>query len=596
MHEFTVWAPAASRVMLHLPAADPDGYRREPMRRVADPALGQEATPDTDGWWHLAVPEAGHGTDYAFALDGGDPRPDPRSAWQPEGVHRHSRVFDASRHAWGDAGWKGLDCRGAVFYELHIGTFTPEGTLDAAIGRLDHLVRLGVQMVELLPVAEFSGERGWGYDGVGLYAVHHAYGGPEALARFVDAAHGKGLGVCLDAVYNHLGPDGNYLREFGPYFTDAHTTPWGDAVNLDDDGSHGVRSWIIDNALRWFRDFHIDCLRLDAVHALVDASPRHLLAELSDRVAALSAQIGRPLGLVAESDLNDPSMVDPVVNGGRGMTGQWDDDVHHSIHAFITGETQGYYCDFGTSSVLARVLTEAFRHAGDYSTFRGKHWGAPVSPDRHRGHQFIIATQNHDQVGNRATGDRPSATVSPGRLAASAALMLTSIYTPMLFMGEEWGARTPWQFFTAFENPELAEAVRKGRRAEFGSHGWAPEEVPDPQALSTRDDSVLNWAEPEQEAHAAMLTWYRDLIALRSASPDLLDDSFDSVSVQYGDAWIAMRRGSFTTVLNIGAEPARVPVPAGSAARLTWGSVVLDDDEETALVSPDSVAVLQVRD
>ncbi|MCE0537368.1 malto-oligosyltrehalose trehalohydrolase [Kineosporia rhizophila] len=589
MHEFTVWAPSASRVMLHLPALD----RREPMRRVADPALGQELTPETEGLWKLAVAEADHGTDYAFAIDGGEPRPDPRSAWQPEGVHRPSRVFDPSRHQWADSAWPGLDARGAVFYELHIGTFTPEGTLDAAIGRLGHLVDLGVQIVELLPVAEFSGERGWGYDGVGLYAVHHAYGGPEALQRFVDAAHQKGLGVCLDAVYNHLGPDGNYLSEFGPYFTDAHNTPWGDAVNLDDDGALGVRSWIIDNALRWLGDFHIDALRLDAVHALVDASPRHVLAELSDRVAELSATVGRPLSLIAESDLNDPVMVEPVAEGGRGMTGQWDDDVHHAIHSFVTGETQGYYCDFGTSAVLARVLREAFRHAGDYSTFRGKHWGTPVSAEKHRGHQFVVATQNHDQVGNRATGDRPSATVSPGRLAASAALMLTSVYTPMLFMGEEWGASTPWQFFTSFESPELAEAVRKGRRAEFGSHGWAPEEVPDPQALSTFEASKLNWAEAAEPDHAAMLTWYRDLIALRRSSPDLLNDSFDSVSVEYGDAWITMRRGAFTTVLNIGPSAVGVAVAEGSVPQLTWGSVTVSGG--TAQLQPDSVAVLRVQ-
>ncbi|GAA3639147.1 malto-oligosyltrehalose trehalohydrolase [Kineosporia mesophila] len=593
MHEFTLWAPGASRVMLHLPGLD----RREPLRPVADPALGQEATPETAGLWHVSVAEAEHGTDYAFALDGGDPRPDPRSAWQPDGVHQASRVFDAARHSWSDGAWPGLDSRGAVFYELHIGTFTPEGTLDAAVGRLDHLVELGVRMIELLPVAEFSGVRGWGYDGVGLYAVHHSYGGPEALQRFVDAAHGKGLGVCLDVVYNHLGPDGNYLSEFGPYFTDAHTTPWGDAINLDDEGSHGVRSWIVDNVLRWFRDFHIDCLRLDAVHALVDSSPRHILAEISERTAGLSKELGRPLGLVAESDLNDPFMVEPVAEGGRGLTGQWDDDVHHSIHSFITGETQGYYSDFGTASVLARVLKEAFRHAGDYSTFRGKHWGKPISPGKHRGHQFVVATQNHDQVGNRATGDRPSATIAPGRLAASAALMLTSVYTPMLFMGEEWGALTPWQFFTSFESPELADAVRQGRRAEFGSHGWAPEEVPDPQALSTRDASVLDWSEigrvDGELDHGAMLRWYRDLIALRASSPDLLNDSFDAVTVTHGESWIAMRRGSFTTVVNIGPE-ADIVVATGSVPRLTWGSIQTVD-EETVRLQPDAVAVLQIQ-
>ena len=494
MHEFTVWAPAADRVMLHLPGTpaggDPAGSplsggasRREPMTRAEG------------GWWSVEVEDAGHGTDYAFTLDGGEPRPDPRSAWQPAGPHGPSRVFDPGLHDWSDSAWAGRSAGGAVFYELHIGTFTPEGTLDSAIERLDHLVDLGVDIVELLPVAGFGGDRGWGYDGVNLYAVHHAYGGPAALQRFVDAAHARGLGVCLDVVYNHLGPDGNYLRDFGPYFTGEHDTPWGEAVNLDTEGSAEVRRWIIDNALRWLRDFHLDCLRLDAVHALVDTSGRHLLAELSDDVAALSAELGRPLGLVAESDLNDPVLVEPTAQGGRGMTGQWDDDVHHALHALLTGEQQGYYADFGTTSVLARVLTEVFRHAGDYSSFRGRHWGRPIDPTRHRGHQFVVALQNHDQIGNRATGDRLTATLSPGRLAAGAALLLTSAYTPMLFMGEEWAASTPWQFFTSFEDPELGEAVRKGRRSEFSRHGWREDEVPDPQDPATRDRSVLDWSE-----------------------------------------------------------------------------------------------------
>lgn len=587
MHQFTVWAPTATRVMLHLPALD----RREPMRRMGvareiavadgpDDAAKDEAANDTEtdrtGWWAVTVPEAGHGTDYAFAIDGGYPRPDPRSPWQPHGVHGPSRVFDADLHEWTDGHWAnqgGRPALGAVFYELHIGTFTAGGTLDAAINHLDHLVALGVDMVELLPVAGFPGERGWGYDGVNLYAVHAAYGGPAALQRFVDAAHARGLGVCLDVVYNHLGPDGNHLREFGPYFTGTHDTPWGEAVNLDADGSAGVRRWIIDNALRWFTDFHLDCLRLDAVHALVDSSPRHLLMELSDEVAALATRQGRPLGLVAESDLNNPMMIEPTAEGGRGMTAQWDDDVHHALHALLTGERQGYYGDFGSTSVLARVLTEAFRHAGDYSSFRAKHWGRPIDPARHRGHQFVAALQNHDQIGNRATGDRLTATLSRGRLAAGAALLLTSAYTPMLFMGEEWGATTPWQFFTSYDNPELAEAVRKGRRAEFAGHGWREDEVPDPQDPATRDRSVLNWSELENTDNATLLMWYRSLIVLRRAEPSLFADDLRQIEVEFGETWLVVTRKEFSIAVNLGPEAAVLAVATGSVVELSWGEV-----------------------
>jgi maltooligosyltrehalose trehalohydrolase len=579
VHQFSVWAPTAARVMLHLPVLD----RREPMRR------------QDDGWWVADVPDAGHGTDYAFAVDGERPLPDPRSPWQPEGVEGPSRVFDATRHAWTDADWAGRSALGAVCYELHVGTFTPEGTLDAAIGKLDHLVALGVDMVELMPVAGFPGERGWGYDGVNLYAVHAPYGGPAALQRFVDAAHARGLAVCLDVVYNHLGPDGNYLREFGPYFTGTHDTPWGEAVNLDAEGSPGVRRWIIENALRWFEHFHLDCLRLDAVHALVDDSPRHLLAELSDEVAALSGRLGRPLGLVAESDLNDPVMIEPTAAGGRGMTAQWDDDVHHALHALLTGERQGYYGDFGSTSVLARVLTQAFRHAGDYSSFRGTHWGHPIDPARHRGHRFVAALQNHDQIGNRATGDRLTATLDPGRLAAGTALLLLSAYTPMLFMGEEWGATTPWQFFTSYDKPELAEAVRKGRRAEFSGHGWAEEEVPDPQDPATRDRSVLNWAELENPDQERIFRWYRDLIALRRRTPALHGDDLREVQVQFGETWLVLEHAGYAVAVNLGPEPAVLPVPADSSIELGWGEVDRDEASGELRVGPDAVAVVRTR-
>ncbi|HEY6798133.1 MAG TPA: malto-oligosyltrehalose trehalohydrolase [Kineosporiaceae bacterium] len=557
--EFRVWAPCAASVDLVLPPSED----RLP------------ATPTGGGWWAAQAPGAGHGTDYWFSIDTGKPRPDPRSPWQPSGVHGPSRVFDAGRHRWRSASWAGRDVAGAVFYELHVGTFTPAGTLDAAAGELDHLVQLGVDVVELMPVAAFDGSRGWGYDGVDLYAVHEGYGGPAALQRFVDACHLRGLAVCLDVVYNHLGPSGNYLQDFGPYFTEHHETPWGAAINLDDDGRLEVRRWIVDNALRWFTGFRVDALRLDAVHALVDDSERHLLAELSDAVAGCAERLGRPLALIAESDLNDPRMVEPTP-AGRGMTAQWADDVHHAVHALVTGETAGYYVDFGSVDVLTHALTRVFVHDGGYSSFRSRPWGRPVDPARTPGHRFVAYTQTHDQVGNRAAGDRLAALASPDRCAAAAALVLTSPFTPMLFMGEEWAASTPWQFFTDFDG-ELGRAVRQGRRAEFGRHGWRADDVPDPQSPATREASVLRWAERSRPPHDRMLDWYRRLIALRRQEPDLRDDDLRSVRVTTGPrsgtvgrGWLVVHRGRFDVLVNLTGGPADLPCPPGARPRLAW--------------------------
>lgn len=592
MHLFHVWAPRAESVDLLLLA--PGVHRGAAM-----PEPGAAGTtvvpmvPGDNGSWAVEVPDAGHGTDYAFVVDDAEPLPDPRSGWQPYGVHGPSRVVDPAVLGWTDDGWAGRDVLGALFYELHVGTFTPEGTFDAAVERLDHLVGLGVDVVEVMPVAAFQGRHGWGYDGVDLYAVHAPYGGPEGFARFVDACHGRGLAVCLDVVYNHLGPSGNYLSRFGPYFTDRHDTPWGDAVNLDDEGRAHVRRFVCDNALRWFEDFHVDCLRLDAVHALVDDSSRHLLAQLSSEVADLSRRLGRPLGLVAESDLNDPRMVEPVAEGGLGMTAQWADDVHHALHALLTGEQQGYYCDFGGPDgveVLARTLTRVFRHAGELSTFRGVPWGRPVDPARHRGHRFLAYLQNHDQVGNRALGDRVTATLTPGRLAAGAAVVLTSPFTPMLFMGEEWAASTPWQFFTDHDD-ELGALVSEGRRREFGSHGWAVGEVPDPQDPATFETSRLDWAEPDKDLHARVLRWHRDLVALRRAEPDLRDDDLARVAVTAGPDWLVVRRGRFDVAVNLGPAPATLPVRDGARVVLAWADDATTGPDGVRLPA-DGVAVL----
>ncbi|WP_454048420.1 malto-oligosyltrehalose trehalohydrolase [Cellulomonas sp. Marseille-Q8402] len=598
----SVWAPRAGAVTLHLPAADDAGVVDVPLH------------PAGDGWW-TPDRDLPHGTDYAFSLDGGDPRPDPRSPWQPAGVHGASRVFDASRHAWSDDGWSGRDVRGAVVYELHVGTFTPSGTLDAAAERLDHLAALGVGVVELLPVAPFNGVHGWGYDGVGLYGVHEPYGGPAALQRFVDAAHAAGIAVCLDVVHNHLGPSGNYLGEFGPYFTDAHHTPWGAAINLDGEGAEHVRRWILDSALRWLRDFHVDALRLDAVHALVDDSPRHVLAQLSDEVAALSAELGRPLSLIAEVDLNDPVSVTPTADGGWGMTAQWADDVHHALHALLTGERHGYYVDFGAPQTLRKAMRDVFVHDGGYSTFREQDWGVPVPPEVD-GHRFVVFGSDHDQVGNRALGDRPSAVLDDGALAAEAALVLLSPFTPMLFMGEEWAARTPWMYVTDHPEPELAQAVREGRAREFGGHGWAAMygedaetfHVPDPQDPATFAAGLLDWTEPELPGHARMLDWYRALVALRDAVPDLASGDRRVTDLTWApvDApaegpwadWLVLHRGAARVVVNLADAERTVPLGSGDTleVRAAWTQARVlpagDDGEAHVVLAARSVAVL----
>jgi maltooligosyltrehalose trehalohydrolase len=573
--ELTVWAPWSSRVQVEWTLGQGAGL--------------DDMTAKGDGWWRWqapAVPPSAH-LDYRFRLDDGEPLPDPRSAWQPSGVHGPSRWFDAAAHEWTDPTWAGPQLGegvlGAVTYELHVGTFTPEGTMDAAQRRLHHLVELGVDVVELMPVAAFPGRWNWGYDGVGPWSVHDVYEGPAALQRFVDACHRVGLGVCLDVVYNHLGPVGNYLERFGPYFSDRHHTPWGRGLNLDGDGSFHVRRWIVDNALRWFGDFHVDALRLDAVHELHDDSEQHVLAQLSDEVSALSARLGRPLDLVAESDLNDPLMVTPTDEGGLGMTAQWDDDVHHALHVTLTGESQGYYRDFagncpampdgGPLAVLARTLDSAFLHDGSFSTFRGEHWGAPVDPKRIDARRFVVCLQNHDQVGNRALGDRISASIPLSRQAVGAALCLTSAYSPMLFMGEEWGATTPFQFFTDFEDAAMGDAVTLGRRAEFADHGWVAEELPDPQDEQTMRRSQLDWAERDEGEHARLLQWYRDLITLRRREYELSDGRLDLVDVTFDerDGWLVQRRGTICTVANLAQSRWTVPLPSTpSEVLLAW--------------------------
>ncbi|WP_418959704.1 malto-oligosyltrehalose trehalohydrolase [Streptomyces tritici] len=557
---FEVWAPhARDEVVLELEG------RAVPLTR--DPAR--------EGWW-LTEAEAADGDRYGYSLDGGPVLPDPRARRLPDGPDGRSAVVDHSRYAWRHA-VPPRALRGAVLYELHVGTYTPEGTLDAAAARLGELAELGVTHVELMPLCSFPGVHGWGYDGVAPWAVHEPYGGPEALKRFVDTAHGLGLGVVLDVVHNHLGPSGNRLPEFGPYFTDTHHTPWGAAVNLDAPGSDEVRAYFLGSALAWLRDYRIDGLRLDAVHALADTRALTFLEELSAAVDALAAEEGRELFLIAESDTCDPRTTRPRAAGGLGLHAQWNDDFHHALHTALTGESQGYYADFARApmAALAKTLGHVFFHDGTWSSFRGRHHGRPVDRVRTPAHRFLGYAQTHDQVGNRALGDRLSATLSPGLLACAATLVLTGPSVPMLFMGEEWGARTPWQYFTDHTDPALAEAVRQGRRREFAAHGWAEEDVPDPQDPATRDRSVLDRSERDREPHARLLAWYRELIALRRSHPDLTDPDLAAVRAAFDEQarWLAFRRGDLRIVVNLADRPADVPLGGRHRVLAAWEPV-----------------------
>lgn len=585
---FSLWAPAAGRVEVEVAG------RSHPMSPGERP-----------GWWRAQV-AAADAADYAYRLDGGEPLADPRSLRQPYGPAGASQIYDHGAFTWTDARWLGAPVQGAVIYELHVGTFTPEGTLDAAIGRLDHLVSLGITVVELMPIAAFPGDHGWGYDGIGLWAVHEPYGGPDALKRFVDACHGRGLAVFLDVVYNHVGP-GNKLASFGPYFTDVYTTPWGPAVNLDQPGSDEVRAFITGNALMWLRDYHLDGLRLDAVHAFQDHRAVHILEELAIAADGLAAASGRPISLVAESDMNNPRLITSRQAGGYGLSAQWDDDFHHSVHALVTGEQQGYYGDFGAIGGFAKVLTGAFFHDGTWSSFRERTHGRPVDILSTPGYRFVVFDQDHDQVGNRATGDRLPATLAghpyrDGLLRIAAALVLTAPFTPMLFMGEEWGADTPWQFFTDYTDPFFADAVSNGRRAEFASHGWDAAHVPDPQDKETFLRSKLDWAQPSGEPYRSMLGWYRTLLALRRSRPELTDPRLDRVHVDFDEdaRWLVVHRGPLRVAANLGDAAVRLPLSTGSShgAGTTVTLVTSDPgisvSQDAVLLPPATLAVIDL--
>ena len=579
MTEFRVWAPAARQVTA----------------QVADRRY--DMAPAGGGWWQADVPSVTPDARYGFRLDGGDLLADPRSPRQPDGPAGLSQRYDQSAFSWTDAGWHGRPLPGSVLYELHTGTFTPAGTFDAAIDRLDYLVELGIDAVELMPAAAFPGLRGWGYDGISLWAVHEPYGGPDGLKRLVDACHARNLAVVLDVVYNHVGI-GNRLAEFGPYFTSAHVTPWGPAVNLDQPGSAEVRAFVIGNALMWLRDYHLDGLRLDAVHELADGSSVHLLAELAEAVAGLASELGRELILIAESDASDPLLSTPREAGGYGLTAQWNDDFHHALHAVLTGERQGYYRDFGSLAALAKTLTRVFLHDGGWSTFRGTTLARPVDVSSTPAYRFVGYLQDHDQVGNRAVGDRIGASLSDGLLRVGAGLLLTAPFTPMLFMGEEWGASTPWQYFTDHQDPWLGRGAANGRRADLVRQGWTGE-VPDPQDAATFARSRLDWAELGTEPHSSLLGWYAELIGLRRRLPELTDPRLDDVAVTFDEEqqWLVVNRGGVSDravgiAANISPMAQRVPsgIAGGRLAAASEAGITIKDT--AAWLPPASLAVI----
>jgi len=580
VHEFSVWAPRPRKVALKI------GETTHPMQG-----------PDKAGYWKATVEDAGPGTEYGFLIDD-DPvvYPDPRSLSQPHGVHTASAVYDQKAFQWEDAQWQGPPLTGAVIYELHIGTFTPEGTFDAAIGKLPYLYDLGITHIEVMPVAEFPGGRGWGYDGVDLFAVNHCYGGPDGFKRLVNACHVHGIGVILDVVYNHFGPIGNYTGRFGPYVTDKHHTPWGDAINYEDAGSDQVRQFFSDNALMWMRDFHVDGLRLDAIHEIIDRSAIHFLEQLSANVDNMSATVGRRLVLIAESDLNNPQIVTPIEAKGFGMDAQWSDDFHHSLFTLLHVEDggKGYYDDFGEFECLAKSLRAMFVYDGIYSIYRNRKHGRPV--DGLSAHRFIGFIQNHDQVGNRATGDRLEHIVGMRRTMVALGIVLTAPFIPMLFQGEEFAASTPFLYFADHEDPEMARLVSEGRKKEFAAFGWDAGQIPNPEDPETFHRSKLNWDELGEGKHAEMLKWTRRLIELRRKSVSLNDGDRGHVKVEFSEEqrWLRMDRNLVSIFANLGEFEAEFQADEGRR-------IVLSSDAEAKFaggrltVPPDSLVVLSAE-
>ncbi len=575
---FSVWAPRVETATVVVSGA---GHRSD---HLLEPRPG--------GVFETTVPGVGAGVDYFYRLDGGRDRPDPVSRHQPAGVHGPSRTVDPTTFHWSDADWRGVDTSDLLLYELHVGTFTEEGTFEAVAERLPYLRELGVTAIELMPVAEFPGRRNWGYDGVHPYAPQSSYGGPERLRHLVDAAHREGLAVFLDVVYNHLGPEGNYLGEYGPYFTDRYGTPWGEALNFDGPESDEVRRYFIDNALYWITEFHIDGLRLDAVQMIFDFSALHILDELAEAVHRLASSSGRRVQVIAESDLNDPRLVRNRDLGGYGLNAMWNDDFHHAVHTALTGEQGGYYVDFGGIEPVARSLSDRFVLAGRHSVYRRRRHGAPatdVPADR-----FVVFIQNHDQVGNRASGERLSSLVGLDELKLAAAVLLLSPYVPLLFMGEEYGETNPFLYFVDHGDPALLEAVRQGRRREFAAFGWTGA-IPDAGSEETFRCSSLEPERAKRPPHSEVALLYRDLIGLRKSEP-CLRPARASFNIDFGEAgWLTIVYGAAGSNLFVAHNlQSEVRVLPASAPAGVWTRRLATDDARYGGAGPSGPARLTV--
>ena len=554
--EFRVWAPKPRDVTLRLwrQGKEPQDIS---MRRVGED--------------FVAAAQALPGDRYGYVLDGGHTLPDPVSRYLPDGVHDPTEIVDPAAFPWGDSSWRGLALRDYVIYELHIGTFTPGGTFDSAVRKLDYLKQIGITIVEVMPVSATPGARNWGYDGVSPYAVQSNYGGPRAFKRFIDTAHRVGLGVILDVVYNHLGPEGNYLRRFGPYFTPHHRTPWGEAVNYDAEGCGGVRRYVVNNALHWIGEYHLDGLRLDAVQTIKDDS-KHILAELQEQVQALARSQGRSVCVIAETDENDSRYTNSHTCDGYGLDGVWSDDFHHAVHAFFTGERQGYYQDFGEPGQIVRTLREGYVFQGEHFHFWNARRGTlardvPIPAN-------VICTQNHDQVGNRAQGERLSVLIPRGARKLATALLLLAPHTPLLFMGEEYDEKTPFQFFADFQDPVLKKAVSDGRRSEFKEFDFS--EVPDPEDPETFERSKLTWA--NQPDNQEMLAWYQDLLRLRK---QFVTQGERKADAEYADGVLTMEVPSVNPKILV--QAALQPGTKVLTAPPGWRETLFSDEDGYAV-------------
>ena len=575
--DFAVWGPLLENLELRILTPE----------RAAVPM-----TKDSHGFWHATVERIQTGSTYWYRINDKHDRPDPGSFYQPEGVHQPSQLIDHAAFRWSDSTWRGTELSRMTMYELHVGTFTPQGTFDAIIPRLDDLKALGINTIQLMPVGQFPGERNWGYDGAYLFAVQNSYGGPDGLKKFVDSCHAKGIAVILDVIYNHLGPEGNYIAEYCPYFTDKYHTPWGKAVNYDDAYSDGVRNFVVQNTIYWFEQYHIDGLRLDAVHGIFDTGAKHILQELSEEVEAYDRQTGRKHYLIAESDLNDVRVILPRNRGGYGLDAQWSDDFHHSVHTLLTGDANGYYVDFGRPEHLVKALEEGFVNSWDYSIYRKRHHGS--SSCEATGDQLVVFSQNHDQVGNRLLGDRLLTIAGFEAAKLAATITVLSPFVPLLFMGEEYGEDAPFPFFVSHGDPDLVAGVREGRKAEFRHFGWQ-KDPPDPQSERTFLSAKLDWSKRETGRYKVILDYYTKLFALRSESPALRNLSKTDMTVhQYGETRVlgVLRRhphGDIYALYNMAEEEVKLHIAEIPGV----GTTILDSSDETwagpGCTSPDQI-------